>query len=92
VKVQWSNLHCLVNLGAKPIERPGEVPFAPPLSRGREENVTWLVPGVQIVAKLIDPTEPGDRQAAEDIEAVGYVVRKWREVLDGKTGKEIAST
>jgi hypothetical protein len=34
------------------------------------------------VAKLIDPTEPGDRQAAEDIEAVGYVVRKWRKVLE----------
>ena len=30
-------------------------------------------------------------QAAEDIEAVGYVVKKWRNVLDGKTGKEIAS-
>jgi hypothetical protein len=41
---------------------------------------------------LIDPTAPGDRQAAEDIEAVGYVVRKWRKVLDSKTGKEIAST
>jgi hypothetical protein len=34
------------------------------------------------VAKLIDPTGPGDRQAAEDIEAAGYVVRKWREVLE----------
>jgi hypothetical protein len=44
------------------------------------------------VAKLIDPTAPGDRQAAEDIEAVGYVVEKWRKVLDGKTRKEIAST
>ena len=34
------------------------------------------------VAKLIDPAAPGDRQAAEDFEAVGFVVRKWRKVLD----------
>jgi hypothetical protein len=34
------------------------------------------------VAKLIDPTAPGDRRAAEDIEAAGYVVRKWRKVLN----------
>ena len=33
------------------------------------------------IAKLIDPAAPGDRQAAEDFEAVGYVVRKWRKVL-----------
>jgi hypothetical protein len=36
------------------------------------------------VAKLIDPAGPGDRQAAEDIEAAGYVVRKWREVLEAE--------
>jgi len=33
------------------------------------------------IAKLIDPAAPGDRQAAEDIEAVGFLVRKWRKVL-----------
>jgi hypothetical protein len=29
------------------------------------------------VAKLTDSAAPGDRQAAEDIEAVGFVVTKW---------------
>lgn len=33
------------------------------------------------VAKLIDPAAPGGRQAAEDFEAVGFVVKKWRNVL-----------
>jgi hypothetical protein len=34
------------------------------------------------VAKLIDPAAPGDRQSAEDLEAVGFVVKKWRKVLE----------
>lgn len=33
-------------------------------------------------AKLIDPTASGDRQAAEDLEATGFVVRKLQKVLE----------
>ena len=33
-------------------------------------------------AKLIDPAAPGDKQPAEDLEAAGFVVRKWRKVLE----------
>jgi hypothetical protein len=34
------------------------------------------------VAKLLDPTALEERRTAEDIEAAGYIVRKWREVLE----------
>jgi hypothetical protein len=34
------------------------------------------------VAKLLDPTALEERQPPKDFKAVGYVVRKWREVLE----------
>ena len=44
-------------------------------------------------AKLIDPTASGDRQAAEDLEATGFVVRKLQRVLEaGELGRAKSGT